>query len=129
MPFGTLRFESKSRRYDFFELWVSHILGQPSMEKFLEDLGILRSINLARFTDLKRNPIDLAFLLLRWSTSSHTFVAVWGELYRSLEDVAMLTRLPQFGNVNTVDILDEEGRKQVEELQAPASKSKYSTNK
>lgn len=64
------------------------------MGKFLEDLGILRSISYARFMVVERNPIDLAFLVTRWSTSSHTFVVAWKEFCLSLKGMAMLTSLP-----------------------------------
>lgn len=37
----------------------------------------------------------------------------------------MLIDLQYFGNIHAVDVLDEEGRRLVEELQASLSKSKY----
>lgn len=74
MPFCNVKFELKSCRYNLFELWISRILAQK-MEKFLKDLGILRSIYLAQFADVERNPVGLAFLVPRWSTSKRTLVA------------------------------------------------------
>lgn len=42
--------------------------------KFLEDLGVLRPINYTMFMEVERNLVDVAFLVLSWSSSSHTFV-------------------------------------------------------
>lgn len=44
--------------------------------------------------DVDRNLVDLVFLISRWSSYFHTFVAAWGEFCSSLEDVFMLTGLP-----------------------------------
>lgn len=49
VPFCIIKFESKSRRHDFIASRAPGILAQPGMEKFLRDLVILRSINLAGF--------------------------------------------------------------------------------
>lgn len=32
-------------------------------------------------------PLNLEFLISRWSVESHTFIAVWGEFGPTLEDV------------------------------------------
>lgn len=77
--------------------------------------------------EVERNSVDLAFLVSRWSSNSHTFVTALGEFCPSLEDVAMLIGLPTFGNFHLVDSLDVEGEKLVEELHAPMTK--YSLNK
>lgn len=56
VPFGMVKFELKARRHDLFESWATRIL---AMERFLKHLGILRSINLARFMEVERNQVDL----------------------------------------------------------------------
>lgn len=106
MPFGTVKFELRSCRHNLFESWANRILAHPDMEKFLEDLVILRSINLVGFMDVERNPINLALLVSRWFISLHTFVAAWREFCLSLEDMVMLNGLTMFGNIHVVDILD-----------------------
>lgn len=44
------------------------------MNKMLNGLGIFRAINQARAITMERNPINLEFLMSRWSTETHTFV-------------------------------------------------------
>lgn len=99
------------------------------MPGFLEELGILRPIQNAMHEDVERNQLDLAFLVSRWSSHSHTFVVAWGEFCPSLEDVAMLTNLPLFGHTLALDALDGEGVQLVEDLRASMSDAKYVTNK
>lgn len=81
IPFSTLKFEPKFRRHDLFESWVGRILAQPNIEAFLDDLSILRFVNLAQFMNVDRNSVDLVFFLSRWSVETHTFVIAWGELW------------------------------------------------
>lgn len=66
------------------------------MGKFLEDIGMLRPLQYAVQMDVDRNPVDMSFLISRWSSYSHTFEATWGEFCTSLEDVYMITGLPTF---------------------------------
>lgn len=129
LPFSLMRFESKARCHDIFNAWAAHVLSQPDMPGFLEELGILRPIQNAMHEDVERNQLDLAFLVSRWSSHSHTFVAAWGEFCPSLEDVAMLTNLPLFGHTLVLDALDGEGVQLVEDLRASMSDAKYVTNK
>lgn len=91
MPFGFVRFEAKARRHADFKSWMDHNLTQADMEKFLEDIGMLRPLQYAVEMDMDRNPVDLVFLISRWSSCSHTFVVAWGEFCTSLEDVYMIT--------------------------------------
>lgn len=129
LPFSLMRFESKARRHYLFKTWAAHVLGQPDMKSFLEELGILRPIQNAMHADVERNQLELGFLVSRWSSHSHTFVAAWGEFCLSLEDVEMLTNLPLFGHTLMVDALDGEGEQLVEDLRASMSDAKYVTNK
>lgn len=129
LPFSLMRFESKVRCHDIFKAWATHVLSQPDMPGFLEELGILRSIQNAMHEDVERSQVDLSFLVSRWSSHSHTFVAAWGEFSPSLEDVVMLTNLPLFGHTLVVDALDGEGEQLVEDLRASMADAKYVTNK
>lgn len=76
------------------------------MEKFFEDPGFMRFINVSRFKEVERSLVDLAFVVSRWFTSSHSFAVAWVDFCSSLEGVAMLTSLPLFGNFYMVDALD-----------------------
>lgn len=64
----------------------------------------------------------------RWSTETHTFVAVRGELSLSLKDVAKLTSLPSLGEDHATGItLKEEDQKKVDYVTKSLSSSKYAT--
>lgn len=89
----------------------------------------MSAINLTRDGAVDRKPVDVAVLLTRWSVDTHTFVGASREFSLSLKDVTVMTGLPMFGNVQTVDLLDEDGTSLVKELQASLSRSKYATNK
>lgn len=45
----------------------------------------------------------MVFLVSKWSTKSHTFVASWGEFCPTLEDVIVLTGVPLFGEVKPLN--------------------------
>lgn len=70
------------------------------MKDLLKDLGIMKAIVQARAVTVERNLVDLEFLVSWWSTETDTFVASLGEFGPSLEDVAMLTSLPLFGEAH-----------------------------
>lgn len=55
---------------------------------------MLRPIQYALLMDFDRSRLDLAFLVSRWPSHSHTFVTAWGEFCPSLEDVAIIIGLP-----------------------------------
>lgn len=99
------------------------------METFLEEVRVMRAIQYALLMGVDKSPVDLAFLISRWSSYSHTFVAAWGEFCPSLEGVVKLTSLPMFGTYHVVDALDDEGEKLVEDLHDAMSRAKYTSNK
>lgn len=66
--------------------------------------GIGRASNLSK--NLFINNVDLEFLILRWSTESHTFVIAWSELCPTLEDVVVLTGHPVFGESKAIKTLE-----------------------
>lgn len=129
LPFGLIRFEAKARRHTDFKTWMDHILSQADIGKFLEDVGVLRPLQYAVQMDVDRSPADLAFLISRWSSYSHTFVDAWGEFCPSLEDVFMFTGLLTFGDYHVVDALDNEGERLLALLHKTMNKAKYASNK
>lgn len=50
----------------------------------------MKLITQARSIIVERNIVDLEFLISRWSTDIHMFVACWSKLNLPLEDVALL---------------------------------------
>lgn len=88
-PFGTVKFESKSHRHDLFEAWANHIFAQPDMEKFLEDLGIQRSINLLD-SWMWRGILSTWHSSCRAGPSLVHLCRRLGRICPSLEDVTML---------------------------------------
>lgn len=71
-------------------------------------------MNLSKTLIINRSPLDLEFLISRWSNKSHMFIAAWGEFGPTLEDVVVLTGLPVFGDSKAMPgdssaKMDEEG--------------------
>lgn len=91
-------------------------------------MGIIKAIIRTSSIAMERNPADLEFFMSQWRT--HTFVVSLGEFSPSLEDVAVLTSLPLFGEARATGLtLSGEDKKKVEFLIKSLSSSKYSTNK
>lgn len=74
------------------------------MKKLLNQLGIMKSIIQTRLTAIKRNSVDLEFLIPRWSNETHTFVASWREFSPSPKNVSMLTSLVLFGESHAIGV-------------------------
>lgn len=129
IPFGFIRFESKVRRHNDFQSWYDLMLSQADMGKILDDIGVLRPLRYALRMDVDRSPVDLSFLVSRWSSHSHTFVAAWGEFSPSLEDVVVLVGLPIFGVYHVVDCLNDEGERMLGFLHDVTARAKYTSNK
>lgn len=87
IPYSEVRFMSKTHQHERFKAWAKNIFAQHEMPKNLHDLGIMRAITQAWKIAVERNSEDLEFLMSRWSTDIHTFVASWGEFGQTIEDV------------------------------------------
>lgn len=70
---------------------------------------------------------DLEFLVSSWSCKIHTFVAAWGEFTLTLEDVARLTTLLMFGEVNAIRTVLEEEDDVLRDLTFAKTPSRMST--
>lgn len=99
------------------------------MGRFLEEIGVLRPVQYPLLMDVDGNPVDLSFLVSRWSSHSHTFLEVWGEFCPSLEHIVVLTGLPVFGVYHAVDALDDEGDSMLGCLHDAMARAKYVSNK
>lgn len=105
------------------------ILAQPGVRKQSNDMGIMRAIIKARKMAVVRKPID--YLMLRYNTETHTFIAFWRVFSLTLEEVAILTSVPMFGEdrVASFKNSEREDKKRLDALTSFLSKLKYSTNK
>lgn len=75
---------------------------------------------------VERKLANLEFHVLRKMVDTHTFVALWGKFGPSLQDVAMLTSLPLFGEAHATSLYPgEEDKKRIEFLIKSLLKSKY----
>lgn len=129
VPFGTMKFESKVPW-----AWPLRVMGQSYFgsawhEEVFGGFGHFKVHQFSPIRNLQRNLINLAFLLLRWSISTHTFVVARVELCPFVGGRGNVDWIATFCNIHVVEFLDKEGRNWVEELQVSMSKSKYSTNK
>lgn len=131
LPLSEVRFMSKTHHHEKFQTWVGIMLGQPGMSRRFQDLGILRAISQARKASVERDPKDLEFLLSRWSTETHSFVTAWGEFGPTLEDVAVLTSLPIFGDTQVAHfkLTEKENKDRHEALTSFLQKTKYGAAK
>lgn len=72
---------------------------------------------------------DLQFLMR--SIETHTFITLWGEFGVTLEDVSMLTSLPDFGEaqIGNPRVSKGENKERFDALMSFLTKFKYGTNK
>lgn len=100
-------FEAKSQTSPSFVEWSTALMKDSVWSDAIISAGIGKALNLSKSLVVNRSPLDLEFLISRWSTESHTFVAAWGEFGPTLEDVVVLMGLPVFGEVQAVSIADD----------------------
>lgn len=91
-------FEDYTGPKDDFNVWSTTIFCHPSYCEVLAGAKIATAIS--QCMRIRREPSWLEFALSRWSSSSHTFIAQWGETTPTLDDVAILTRLEHLGSAN-----------------------------
>lgn len=108
--------EAKSQTSPSFVPWATKLMMDTSHFDAIISVGIGKALNLSKTRVINRSPLDLEFLISRWSIESHTFVAAWGGFGRTLEDVVVLTGLPIFRESRAIAMpedldvkLDEEG--------------------
>ena len=75
-------------------------LDQTHFLPLLDKVGIYDSIQATSHYSITRDLDGLRAALLRWSTTTHIFIAPWGEFTITLEDVKCLFKLPSFGVVD-----------------------------
>ncbi|XP_059656851.1 uncharacterized protein LOC132303569 [Cornus florida] len=109
-PYSYIEFDGHTGSPPDWKLWTQHVLSREDYRLILERSNILNAIRLFSVLTIRRDNLSLRTLISRWSTDSHTFVASWGEFSPTLEDVAVLYRLPILGDndVNLIDLAPED---------------------
>lgn len=100
-------FEAKSQTSLSFVEWATALMKDSVCSDAIISAGIGKALNLSKTLVVNRSPLDLEFLISRWSVESHTFVAAWEEFELTLEDVVVLTGLPVFGEVQAINVADD----------------------
>ncbi|KAJ1406807.1 Aminotransferase-like, plant mobile domain [Sesbania bispinosa] len=81
--------------------WVNHVFSTDKpFITVLSQVGIADAIWISPSLSVQRRSEDLTVLIECWSCKTHTFLTSWGEFSPTLEDVAVLLKLPI-----TLDIL------------------------
>lgn len=100
-------FEAKSHTSSSSVEWATVLIKDSVCSDAIISAGIGKALNLSKTLVINRSPLDLEFLISRWSIESHIFVAAWGEFGPTLEDVVVLTGLPVFGEVQAINVADD----------------------
>lgn len=66
VPFYGVRFESKMQRQQALDKWAGRVPALSRSEEIAQRVGVLMAIYSA--TSIEKNPVDLEFLISRWST-------------------------------------------------------------
>lgn len=72
----------------------------------------MRAITQARKMAVDRKPVDLEFLMSRWSTETHTFSTFWAKFGPTLGDVHILVSLPIFNEAQVATLVLRLGEKE-----------------
>ncbi|KAJ1435176.1 Aminotransferase-like, plant mobile domain [Sesbania bispinosa] len=79
--------------------WVNHVFcTYKPFVVVLSHVGIADAIKVSPFLGVQKRSNDLMMLIQHWSCKTHTFMTSWGEFSSTLEDVAILLKLPMFGD-------------------------------
>lgn len=74
------------------------------MKAKLIELGTIRASTQTRKMVVNKKATGFEFLMLRWSTETHTFVTAWGEFGPTLNDVAVMASPPILGDALRVEV-------------------------
>lgn len=74
------KFEAKSQKNSKFATWVSKLMSHSTYSEKIIAAGIRKALNLSNRLAINRCPIDLDFLVSRWSTESHSFIFCVGRV-------------------------------------------------
>ncbi|KAK9293241.1 hypothetical protein L1049_021232 [Liquidambar formosana] len=101
---STINFCAKTKATNGWKEWCLAILKDPKYKSTLKMAGVLDAITVVGKLDVNVCKKALTLLLSRWSSSTHTFIAAWGEFTPTLEDVVTLLRLNVLATDNIMDI-------------------------
>ncbi|GMP45802.1 hypothetical protein CsSME_00014189 [Camellia sinensis var. sinensis] len=97
-PYSFPAFEDYTGPKDDFDVWSAAIFRHPLYCEVLAGAKIATAIS--QCMRIRQEPSWLEFTLSCWSSSSHTFIAQWGETTPTLEDVVVLMGLERLGSAN-----------------------------
>ncbi|OMP05833.1 Photosynthetic reaction centre, L/M [Corchorus olitorius] len=96
--------------------WVDREFANAGFRKLLTRARVFDAICLARKGRFYVDVEVVGFLLRRWNKSTHTFIATFGEITVTLEDVAATTLHPILGDHDPRSISLDEDEKAIEVL-------------
>ena len=112
--------------------WAVRIFKDPEYTKMLRVAKVYRPIDISTQLDFpKVEDMKLwRYIISRWSTQTHTFIAAWGEFTPTLEDVYILLKLSEFGKTDiTTLVASQEEDDIISELMITLKKSKVKAKK
>ncbi|KAH7848653.1 hypothetical protein Vadar_005728 [Vaccinium darrowii] len=99
-PFFNVAWKSHVQSPRAYKLWVQEILTNPTFAGILESAQVSLAICTSLRANITRGRNWLEVMLSRWWPTTHTFIAAWGEITPTLEDVCYLWNLNLMGEVN-----------------------------
>lgn len=69
-----VRFEAKAQTNSVFASWAFTLMANPMFLKKISQIGI-RKLESVESLAINGSPEDVEFLISKWSTKSHTFIA------------------------------------------------------
>lgn len=97
-PFSQVQYKASIQPPRDWGDWVATILDNSEHRKTLDEVGLLKAVQLSRYLVASRPQRDLDFAVSRWSTTSHTFIFPFGEAAPTLLDTEILMALPTRGD-------------------------------
>jgi len=96
------------------------------LAKVYRAIDISTQLNFPKVEDMKL----WRYLISRWSTQTHTFIAAWGEFTPTLEDVYILLKLFEFGKTEITTLMaSQEEEDIISELMIALKRSKVKAKK
>lgn len=95
-------FEAKFETSPSFAKWATALMAKKKYSDSIVSVGIGKALSLSKNLFINKNPMDLEFLISRWSIETHTFVTAWRDICPTIEDVVVLIDLPLFGEVKII---------------------------
>ncbi|KAG5536632.1 hypothetical protein RHGRI_024155 [Rhododendron griersonianum] len=99
VPCCFVNYEAVSQAPAHWGNWVESVLEDPASMHALTASRVLEPVRLSAKLSIRRNNINIDFMVSRWSKDTHTFVFPWGDCGPTLQDMAVMMRLSTRGSV------------------------------